>query len=116
MRLEITNIGKIQKAAVEMRGITVIAGDNNTGKSTYGKVLYCMFNAFCNAESAIQDDNYFDYILASNSLYFVDKDDMFDQTLSEVNRVLKKDGYLISCESQDFRQFYREKHRYARTQ
>jgi predicted ATPase len=53
MRLEITNIGKIQKAALEMRGITVIAGDNNTGKSTYGKVLYCMFNAFCNAESAI---------------------------------------------------------------
>jgi predicted ATPase len=53
MVLEITNIGKIQKAALELRGLTVIAGNNNTGKSTYGKTLYCMFNAFFQAESAI---------------------------------------------------------------
>jgi predicted ATPase len=53
MIFEITNIGKIQKATIEMRGITVIAGNNNTGKSTYGKILYCMFNAFRNAETAI---------------------------------------------------------------
>jgi predicted ATPase len=56
MRLEITNIGKIQNAAIEMRGITVIAGNNNTGKSTYGKILYCMFNAFCNAGDAIRKE------------------------------------------------------------
>ena len=53
MLFEINNIGKIRKAKIEMKGITVIAGDNNTGKSTYGKVLYCMFNAFCNANAAI---------------------------------------------------------------
>jgi predicted ATPase len=56
MVLEINNIGKIQNAAIEMRGITVIAGNNNTGKSTYGKILYCMFNAFCNAETAIHKE------------------------------------------------------------
>lgn len=56
MFLEISNIGKIQKAAVEMRGITMIAGDNNTGKSTYGKILYCMFNAFCNAKTAVYEE------------------------------------------------------------
>jgi predicted ATPase len=53
MLFEISNIGKIQKAAIEMRGITVIAGNNNTGKSTYGKILYCMFNAFRDAENSI---------------------------------------------------------------
>ena len=53
MLFEINNIGKIRKAKIEMKGITVIAGDNNTGKRTYGKVLYCMFNAFCNANAAI---------------------------------------------------------------
>ncbi|MDR2406934.1 MAG: class I SAM-dependent methyltransferase, partial [Bacteroidales bacterium] len=41
------------------------------------------------------DDNYFDYIVASSSIYYLDENDMFDRTLSEVNRVLKKDGYLI---------------------
>jgi predicted ATPase len=56
MLLEVTNIGKIQKAAVEMRGITVIAGNNNTGKSTYGRILFCLFNAFCNAKDAIQKE------------------------------------------------------------
>ncbi|MDR1492635.1 MAG: ATP-binding protein [Planctomycetaceae bacterium] len=56
MILEIANIGKIQNAKIELRGITVVAGGNNTGKSTFGKVLYCMFNAFCNAETAIQKE------------------------------------------------------------
>jgi predicted ATPase len=56
MLLEISNIGKIQSAKIEMRGMTVIAGNNNTGKSTFGKILYCMFNAFCNAEAAIQKE------------------------------------------------------------
>jgi predicted ATPase len=54
MLFEVAKIGKIQKAAIEIQGITVIAGNNNTGKSTYGKILYCMFNAFCNSEDAIQ--------------------------------------------------------------
>jgi predicted ATPase len=56
MTFEIANIGKIQKAKIEMRGITVIADNNNTGKSTYGKILYCMFNAFRNAETVIYKD------------------------------------------------------------
>jgi predicted ATP-dependent endonuclease of OLD family len=56
MIFEIHNIGKIQKASIEMRGITVIAGNNNTGKSTYGKILYCMFNAFRNSKSAIYEE------------------------------------------------------------
>jgi predicted ATPase len=56
VKLEIEGIGKIQKSAIEMRGITVIAGRNNTGKSTYGKVLYCMFNAFFNTKEAIRKE------------------------------------------------------------
>lgn len=39
MRLEIKNIGRIEEASIEMNGITVIAGENDTGKSTVGKVL-----------------------------------------------------------------------------
>jgi predicted ATPase len=54
--LKIKGIGKIQDSTIELQGITVIAGENNTGKSTFGKVLYCMFNAFYNAEAAIHDE------------------------------------------------------------
>jgi len=56
MRLKIEGIGKIQNSTIEMQGITVIAGKNNTGKSTYGKVLYCMFNVFYNKKKAIRNE------------------------------------------------------------
>jgi AAA15 family ATPase/GTPase len=39
MRLKISGIGKIGDSEIELKGITVIAGENNTGKSTFGKVL-----------------------------------------------------------------------------
>lgn len=46
MKLSIRNLAKIKNADIELNGITVIAGDNDTGKSTVGKALYAMFNGF----------------------------------------------------------------------
>ena len=46
MIFEVKNIGKIRHADVKLDGITVIAGENNTGKSTIGKMLFCVFNSF----------------------------------------------------------------------
>ena len=53
MRLEISNFAKIGYADLEFNGITVIAGENNTGKTTVGKVLYSLFNSFCDLEGQI---------------------------------------------------------------
>lgn len=44
MKLLLKNIGKIGEASVEIHGVTVIAGENNTGKSTVGRALFAMFN------------------------------------------------------------------------
>ena len=46
MKLSIKNVGKLKEADVEINGITVIAGENNTGKSTVGKVLWSIFSSF----------------------------------------------------------------------
>nr|DAQ56343.1 MAG TPA: AAA domain protein [Caudoviricetes sp.] len=46
MFLEINKIGKFKSAKIEINGITVIAGPNNTGKSTIGKFLFALFNSF----------------------------------------------------------------------
>lgn len=46
MRLEIKNFAKIREANITLDGITVIAGENNTGKSTVGKILNSYFKAF----------------------------------------------------------------------
>lgn len=56
MRLELENIGKLSKADIELNGITVIAGENNTGKSTVGKALYSIFNGLYNIENRIYED------------------------------------------------------------
>lgn len=53
MFLNLKNIGKISSADIELKGITVIAGENSTGKSTVGKVLFAIFNSFYNFESSV---------------------------------------------------------------
>ena len=54
MKIDITNIGKIRKASIDIAGITVIAGENDTGKSTVGKTLFTVFNSFYNIEKIIE--------------------------------------------------------------
>lgn len=42
MRLKLQNIGIIESADININGITLIAGQNDSGKSTVGKVLYAL--------------------------------------------------------------------------
>ena len=43
MRLVVENFAKIKHADLEFDGITVLAGKNNTGKSTIGKIVFALF-------------------------------------------------------------------------
>ena len=56
MRIKISNIGKIKEADVTINGITVIAGENNTGKSTVGKALYAIFNSFVDVAKKVEEE------------------------------------------------------------
>lgn len=42
MKLYIKNIGMIREATILLNGLTVVAGKNDSGKSTIGKILYCI--------------------------------------------------------------------------
>lgn len=53
MELKLLNVAKIQNASLKMDGITVIAGNNNTGKSTIGKVVFSLFNSLVNIEEKV---------------------------------------------------------------
>jgi len=55
MRLDCSSVGKIEKASIELNSITLIAGLNNTGKSTISKTLYCIFNSFYNVEKKSEE-------------------------------------------------------------
>lgn len=54
MKLRISNVAKIENAVLNIDGITVIAGENNTGKSTIGKVLFAIFNSMYNMDEKIK--------------------------------------------------------------
>ena len=56
MFLKINEIGKYESAQIEVDGITVIAGPNNTGKSTIGKFLFSIFNSFYDIENKANDE------------------------------------------------------------
>ena len=56
MQLYLKNIGKLKKANIELKGITVIAGENDTGKSTVGKVLFSVFNSYKDIENKVKKE------------------------------------------------------------
>ena len=45
MELQLKNIGMIKEANVKIDGLTVIAGENDTGKSTVGKALFLTYSS-----------------------------------------------------------------------
>lgn len=55
MRLKIQNFAKVKEADIILDGITVIAGKNNTGKSTVGKVLDSMYNSTNNLDGKMKN-------------------------------------------------------------
>jgi predicted ATPase len=94
--LKVKGIGKIQDSTIEMKGITVIAGENNTGKSTFGKVLYCMFNAFCNSNITVLNERIKEIQnVLSNSLIF-DEFKSINISDKEINQILNlKNAFTV---------------------
>ncbi|KHS56148.1 hypothetical protein QX51_15390 [Terrisporobacter othiniensis] len=74
MLLKIKNFAKIQNAEVKIDGITVIAGENNTGKSTIGKILYSMYASYYNIEEKIYSEKK-DLIISKLFKYVVNLDE-----------------------------------------
>ena len=77
MTLNIKNIGMIEELdkPIEFEGITVLVGDNNTGKSTISKVLYCIYSSFYKIDTQVInyiDRNIMNYIdnLSINDFIF----------------------------------------------
>ncbi len=54
MKLRIDNFALIKHAEIDIDGITVIAGNNNSGKSTVGKILFSIFTALSNIDEKIE--------------------------------------------------------------
>lgn len=60
MQIKLENIGIIKDSTLALDGLTVIAGKNNSGKTTVGKTLYSLIDAVRNLQqnAKIDRDNY----------------------------------------------------------
>ena len=56
MELNIKNFASIKEASIKIDGITVIAGENNTGKSTIGKILFASFNSLRDIDKKVNSE------------------------------------------------------------
>lgn len=55
MKLKLENVGMIHKADIRLDGLTVIAGENDTGKSTVGKLIFSLIKAFNRYEQDLNE-------------------------------------------------------------
>jgi len=102
MELQLKNIGMIKEANVKIDGLTVIAGENDTGKSTVGKIIFCIIKATSRYkedfnESKIykietQLDRLFFYV--RRNIDFIDEDN--EEYYDELKNVLSMNYYIIS--------------------
>lgn len=84
MNFNIKNFGKIAEADIKLDGITVICGNNNTGKSTVGKALFSFYNSLVNYKQKIADTRYSeirDYLENYTSIFYYDDDGAFESNI-----------------------------------
>ena len=56
MQIKLENIGIVKNSSIELNGLTVITGKNNSGKSTVGKTLYALLDAVSNISEKYEKD------------------------------------------------------------
>ena len=82
MEIFIKNIGKVKEANIKIDGITVIAGENDTGKSTISKALFTVFNSFYNINDKVkqQRKRSIENIINKHTVNEIDFDENFFNT------------------------------------
>ena len=50
------NVGIIKNSTIKLDGLTIICGNNNSGKSTFGKALYATIESLSNLDEKLHDE------------------------------------------------------------
>ena len=87
MELQLKNIGMIKEANVKLDGLTVIAGENDTGKSTVGKALYLMIKSRNKSFLKSSTEYSIDELVMMKVRYFMIR-------LFKSSKIIPLDGYI----------------------
>lgn len=70
MKLILENIGMLQHAEISLRKLCVIAGENDNGKSTIGKIVFCIVKAINRYREDLQESKEFWVDEKKNEIFF----------------------------------------------
>lgn len=70
MKLILENIGMLQHAEISLRKLCVIAGENDNGKSTVGKIVFCIVKAINRYKEDLQESKEFQIGEKAEEIYF----------------------------------------------
>jgi predicted ATPase len=70
LNLTLKNVGIIKNAKIALNGLTVIAGENDTGKSTVGKLMFVIIKALSRFEQDLNEDKKKQIRETIESIYF----------------------------------------------
>ena len=95
MQLRLKNINKIEEATINLNGLTIVAGVNDTGKSTIGKVLFALIKAVNKVATHTEESKLKKYKTQALNLYML---------LRRTERQLSDNiiGHLFPATSKDF--------------
>ena len=70
MEVSVKNFGTISSADVHIGGLTVITGENDTGKSTIGKILFSLVKAISRYEEDLEEVKEDQFTVEAQNLYY----------------------------------------------
>lgn len=96
MQIKLKNIGMLKEAELSLNSLTVIAGENDNGKSTIGKIVFCIIKAINRYKEDLQESKEHKLNEKFNNLFF------FIRNLLVHNPILKNTDdiyFLVEDES-----------------
>ncbi|MEB4819592.1 AAA family ATPase [Bacillus thuringiensis] len=70
MELSVRNIGLVEEANIKLEGLTIIAGENDTGKSTIGKTIFAIIKGMNSHHKDFIEDKILQFEDITEKIYF----------------------------------------------
>lgn len=93
MKLVLENIGMLKSAELNLDSLSVISGENDNGKSTVGKVVFCIVKAINRYKEDLQESKEYKVSEKLDEIYF-DLRRVFISISSEAVDVIRRVNYL----------------------
>ena len=100
MELRIKNIGAVKEANIIINGLTVLCGENDTGKSTIGKTLFSLVKGIIGYEEEFQDELSYEIFTRFRQIsrlidYRVDLKKLNDKQLEDIQKYFQISNRLF---------------------